>query len=188
LEDTNDLRLLSGYEETDFEPERACTTIRAESKISPDDTLLEIGCGAGYLAQYLSMSNPKYIGVDLSQSLVTKHISLFGNAVLVSQSNDLPFGDKSVDHVVCVGVFQYFDSMEYMVQTLREMERVAKKSVFVGNIRCKISDSVPSKYKYILPTKHFIVQKDMMPEKYRILEAFYDPEHYFNAHLILDSR
>lgn len=179
-ETTNDLRLLSGYEDTDYDPESSWTRLRNEAQIINSDSVLEVGCGAGYMAQYIKKTNDQYVGVEQSLSLVNKHLDILGNAVIAGEANNLPFKDKSVDHIVCIGVFQYFPSKQYMLETLAEFERVARKSIYIGSIRLKSHTVKPNKHKYTGPTQHFTIGPEEFPKTYIRLAAFYDSDNYYN--------
>lgn len=181
--DTKDLRLLSGYEGTDFDPESAWKRIVKESNTEEKDSVLEVGCGAGYVAQHITKTNPDYVGLDQSTSLVNKHLDILGNTVIVGEAGVLPFKDNSFDHVLCIGVFQYFPSKEYALQTLKELERVSRRSVYVGNVRFKSHDNKPKKHLYKGPVQHFIITPEEFPAGYVKTDAFYDPDNYFNMML-----
>ena len=72
--------------------------------IQKQDTVLEVGCGAGALAKYLDC---QYVGIDYSPTLVEKHISLLHHSVLVGEAANLPFKDNSFDKVICYGAVSY---------------------------------------------------------------------------------
>jgi len=92
------------------------------------DTLLEVGCGSGYISEVIHHSRPDishYIGLDraaamtdLGQKTYPEHEFLTGNA------NALPFTDKSID-VVLNGV-SLMHTIDYP-QAIAECARVAKR-------------------------------------------------------------
>lgn len=185
--DTADLCLLSGYENTDFQPYPSVQRLRFETRMNKDELILEVGCGAGYVAQHLTKSNPNYVGIEQSTTIVNKHIDILGNTVIVGEAGDLPFKNNSFDHIICVGVFQYFPSKEYLAQTFKEFERVARKSIYIANIRYKSHDSKPKKHLYDGPTGHFTVTPEEFPDGYVKSDAFYDPDNYFNMIKLIES-
>tara|TARA_R100000808_G_C2151295_1_gene160260 strand:- start:1172 stop:1723 length:552 start_codon:yes stop_codon:yes gene_type:complete len=133
-QDTTDLRLLNGYEDTSIDERMVTEKISNTLGITKESRVLEVGCGAGMLAQHLDCD---YTGVDYSSSLVKKHIEILGNKVFVSPANDLKFQDHSFDFAFSYSVFHYFEDHEYAREVIREMERVAKKGIFVGDIPVK---------------------------------------------------
>lgn len=128
---TQDLLVLNGGEHTSIHPPRLGQLIKEHLEFSAPDSVLEIGCGAGVIAQYLG---PHYVGVDYSQSLVKKHIALLQNSVLHAHAHDLPFKDKSFDKVFAHSVFHYFSDHDYARLVLAEMKRVARSLIFVGDL------------------------------------------------------
>lgn len=126
-----DIRVYDGWEHSNADIRKTAERITAELDIRHEDKVLEVGCGAGALAQYMDC---QYIGIDFSPTLVKKHIEFFQNSVLVAPANDLPFKDGYFDKVFCWGVFLYFDSKEYARQAIEEMKRVCKGGIFIGEL------------------------------------------------------
>ena len=126
-----DLLAFDGYERTQVDMEEVAAEISRRLDIQKEDKVLEVGCGAGALAQYLDCD---YTGIDYSPTLVRRHIELLHNPVLVGEAANLPFKDKTFDKVICYGVFLYFDDKEYAQRAAEELLRVAKKSVLIGEL------------------------------------------------------
>jgi len=76
----DNLLAYDGYEATKVDMEEVAYQITRRLNLKPDDTVLEVGCGAGALAQYLDC---RYVGIDYSHTLVEKHIELLHHSVLV---------------------------------------------------------------------------------------------------------
>ena len=129
----SDLRLLSGYEDTDFEPESYAHMWKDHVGYAPDESILDVGCGAGYLGSHLPEKN--YVGVEQAQSLADVYIGNSRRAILVAGAETLPFKDNSFDHVICHSVLQYLSSKKTAIQAVEELTRVAAKTVFIGDIR-----------------------------------------------------
>lgn len=127
----DDLLAFDGYEATKVDMEEVSHEIMNRLDIQKQDTVLEVGCGAGALARYLDC---KYVEIDYSPTLVQKHIELLHHSVLVGEAADLPFKDHSFDKVICYGVFLYFDDKEYADRAMKELLRVARKSVLIGEL------------------------------------------------------
>ena len=181
-ENDHDLQRLGGYEDTDFNPVTSWGRCQTELGMSKDDSILEVGCGAGYLAQYITATNNEYVGVDYARSLVNRHIAELGHAVIQGEAIDLPFGDGSFDYVVCVGVLAYFDSLDYLKAALKEFERIARKGVYLGNVRCVAREGASSKNVIAGgETRHLIIGMEDLPMQYKCVDGFYDTAHYFNA-------
>ena len=126
------LEEFDGYEDTCADVHEIADKITNAINITENDTILEVACGAGGLAQYLKYK--QYVGVDYSSSLVKKHIEILKNSVLEGEANDLIFKDKSFDIVICYGAFHYFPNMKYAKQAISEFERVARKAIFIGDL------------------------------------------------------
>ncbi len=125
------LLAFDGYERTQVNMKEVAAEISRRLDIQKEDKVLEVGCGAGALAQYLDCD---YTGIDYSPTLVRRHIELLHNPVLVGEAANLPFKDKTFDKVICYGVFLYFDNKKYAQRATEELLRVAKKGVLIGEL------------------------------------------------------
>jgi ubiquinone/menaquinone biosynthesis C-methylase UbiE len=129
--ETADLKTLDGFESTAVMPQAVMHEISRAMDIGASDSVLEVGCGAGMLAEHATC---RYVGIDYSRSMVKKHIALLGNSVLLGEASDLPFKDNCFDKVFAFSIFQYFPSRAYAQTAIAEMLRVARTAVFVGDL------------------------------------------------------
>ncbi len=167
-----DLLAYDGYEATKVDMEEVARQITRRLDIQKTDKVLEVGCGAGALAQYLDCD---YVGIDYSPTLVQKHIELLHHSVLTGEAADLPFKDQSFDKVICYGVYLYFDNKEYAANATKELLRVARKGVLIGEIPMQSHR-----------TEHLLFSKEEF-EDWNLSDGFYDPykKDRFNAVRIL---
>ena len=162
------LLAFDGYERTHVNMKEVAAEISRRLDIQKEDKVLEVGCGAGALAQYLDCD---YTGIDYSPTLVRRHIELLHNPVLVGEAANLPFKDKTFDKVICYGVFLYFDNKKYAQRATEELLRVAKKGVLIGELPIR---------------SHRMEHLLFTPEEFEgwdISDGFYDPyrKDRFNA-------
>lgn len=173
--DTNDLQLLSGYENTKFDPKHSWSHIKKHFNIT-SESILEVGSGPGYIAQYIDNF---YLGIEQSYPLCEKCNTLAKKPCIGGEASNLPFKDDSFDYVICVGVLQYFPDHTYTIKALAEMKRVARKGVYVGSVRYKTHDKKLEKHIYKGPITHLLHSPDMFPE-FEEDETFYNKSEYFN--------
>ncbi len=167
---TNCLEELDGYEDTVADVKEIARQIVKELDIKETDTVLEVACGAGGLAQYIKCA--EYVGIDYSTSLVKRHIKLLNNSVLHGEANNLVFKDKTFDKVFCFGAFHYFPNEEYAKQAIAELKRVAKEAIFIGDLPLTSHRE-----------EHLLYEKKDF-EGWKIMNGFYNPSR-FNVSLKL---
>jgi len=102
------------------------------SKIEPaqPSTLLDSGCGEGYLADELKRSFPgcRITGIDASEGAIDYARLHFGSSaeLHVGDLFALPFPDRSFDVVVCSEVLEHLDDP---ARAFAELRRVARRRV-----------------------------------------------------------
>lgn len=129
---TDDLRTLDGFEHTTIDPVAVAQQIVALLNLRPDDRVLEVGCGAGMLARHIPGD---YVGVDYSPAMVRRFLDLQpGRVAQVCAARRLPFADRSFDKVFAFSVFQYFPDAAYADAAIAEMRRVARRTLFIGDL------------------------------------------------------
>lgn len=169
-----DMLAFDGYEKTRIDMKQVAMNIIRELDIKKEDRVLEVGCGAGALAQYLQCD---YVGVDYSPTLVKKHIKFLRNSVLAGEADNLIFKDKTFDKVISYGVFMYFDNKQYAQRAISEFKRVAKKGILIGDLPMKSHSS-----------DHLLFSKKEF-EGWKITEGFYDPyrDSRFNVTMLMEN-
>tara|TARA_A100001515_G_scaffold32182_1_gene25082 strand:+ start:393 stop:986 length:594 start_codon:yes stop_codon:yes gene_type:complete len=178
LSESTDLLFLDGYEhlKIQFSSFEICKKIISLSDIKVGDSILEVGCGAGFLSREFQ-NDYNYVGVDYSSPIIDKHRQLFPkHEILVSNSNDLPFANEHFDFVFCFGLFQYLKDMDHAKQTISEMYRVSKNGIFLGDLKSEKTRK-----------EHFVYpKKDLQKVGFQISECVYDSRDVdrFNAVLM----
>lgn len=129
---TQDLKVLDGFESLNISEQEISRNIATYLKLQPADKVLEVGCGAGMISQFLECD---YYGVDYSLGMLDKHREILGRVNLFHcEANKLPFPDKFFDKAFSFSVFQYLPTLEYAHDAIAEMMRVTKGNIYVGDI------------------------------------------------------
>lgn len=157
-----DVAFLNGsWGDQDIDSTYISDKIKEICNLTAGDKILEVGCGAGWLGRHFDKKC--YVGVDKSQSMIEKNKQLVGSPSVVSEANHLPFEDNAFEHVFIFSVVHYFQDIEYLESVLQECERVAKKHVFIGDLRQEGRQQVSGKdvipHKFEL--KHLICPKSL---------------------------
>ena len=133
--DITDIAVYDGWEKSSTGMKETAFNIAEFLDIKPNDRVLEVGCGAGGLAQYLDCI---YTGIDFSLPLTRRCMQFFKLPAIYAEANDIPFKDGYFDKCFSWGVFLYFPSEEYGVEVIKEMMRVTNhssgKHIFIGDI------------------------------------------------------
>jgi len=94
--------------------------------VTPGDTLLDVGIGTGLGSLPFHKAGLRILGMDLSDEMLKGAESKGFVSELTKHdltSLPYPYGDQSLDHVICVGVLQLFPSPE---PVFREASRVLR--------------------------------------------------------------
>ncbi len=169
----DDIRVYDGWEKSTADMEETAVKITKLLDIKPTDRVLEVGCGAGGLAQYMRCD---YIGIDFSETLVKRCMEFYQKSAVLSEANDIPFKDLYFDKCFSWGVFLYFPNWEYTKQVIREMKRVTKQGIFIGELPEESHDN-----------KHQLYQEGQFAEEGFITERGWSEPYCdirFNAYLL----
>lgn len=92
-------------------------------------TVIDIGCGEGYLAnQIKGFVSAKTFVADISHSAIKRAGQIYGINGVVADIHNMPFRDKSFDLVTCTEVIEHLTDPQAAV---RELERIANKMLLV---------------------------------------------------------
>jgi SAM-dependent methyltransferase len=96
--------------------------------LSPETTLLEVGCASGFLAQGFSPHVGRYTGVDLSPvSLkLAGRLPLSNAEFKRGDGTALPFADAHFDRALCYDVFTNISDLNTCRRVIGEMARVTR--------------------------------------------------------------
>ena len=104
----------------------SCRDIAGQIKELPYESLLDVGCGTGYLLELLTKQrSAHYCGADLSDEMirVAKGKRIEGAVFIVSSADKLPYPDESFDIVTCSQSFHHYP---YPEKAMQEAMRVLK--------------------------------------------------------------
>ena len=92
--------------------------------LRPEDTILSVGSGAGLSFEVFNDSNP-ITGIDIQD---VSPLADRPNFSYVRRTEDrLPFGDRSFDVVICIGVLEHLPEPELLRTTCAEIQRVGSR-------------------------------------------------------------
>jgi ubiquinone/menaquinone biosynthesis C-methylase UbiE len=104
-------------------------SIAQQLDLTPQHTLLEVGCATGFLALGLSPRALHYTGVDLSRKAiqVAARLNLKNATFRQAYGEHLPFPEEHFERSICYDVVTNFPTFDYLKPIVQEMVRVTKK-------------------------------------------------------------
>lgn len=104
----------------------SCRDIASRLKDVPYASLLDVGCGTGFLIDLLTRQHPaQYTGLDLSPEMIrmAKLKQIHGAEFVIGSADSLPFPDAAFDIVTCSQSFHHYP---YQEKAMSEVLRVLK--------------------------------------------------------------
>ena len=100
-------------------------------------SLLDVGCGNGYLASLFQKFVGSISGVDYAPSMIdVARKKILQGYFEVSSADQLPFADGMFDRSLSYSIFHYFTSNKQVYDSIDELCRVTKKGglVLIGDL------------------------------------------------------
>lgn len=91
------------------------------------NSILDIGCGTGYISQQLKNHSSFCVGCDFDKARI-KFAKDLGICVVLGDGKNLPFRSSSFDGVVAIELLEHVQNPE---DILKEIKRVSKGSVLI---------------------------------------------------------
>jgi len=97
------------------------------TELKPNELILDLGCGTGFLFQHINKSIRLLVGLDISSKALreakkrTKNLS--NTALIRADADNTPFPDHIFDKVFAITVLQ---NMPDPMKTITEMKRIGK--------------------------------------------------------------
>ena len=107
-------------------------TMQAHFGLRAGSSLLDVGCGKGFMLHDLAALIPGIVvkGVDISEYAIGHAIEDMKSHVQVANASKLPFPDESFDVVISINTVHNLERDE-CGQALREIERVSRRGSFI---------------------------------------------------------
>ena len=107
-------------------------TFQAHWGLTSASSILDVGCAKGFMMHDFAELIPEITvkGIDVSEYAVKNSIEDMRPHVQVADAKSLPYEDKSFDYVISVTTIHNLERAE-LVQSLREIERVARLGSFI---------------------------------------------------------
>lgn len=106
--------------------------MREYYNLKSDASILDVGCGKGFMLFDFKMLMPKsrLVGLDISNYAYENAIPEIQPDIQIGNAKQLPFEDNSFDLVLGINVVHNLDLVECK-QAIQEIERVSKRHKFI---------------------------------------------------------
>jgi len=95
--------------------------------ITPDDKVLDLGCGNGRFYRLIQQKTNDYVGIDSSEELIAEAERQHPEASFkVANALKLPFLDNFFDKVLSIAVLHHIPSKKFREKFFKEITRVIK--------------------------------------------------------------
>ncbi|MAX81147.1 MAG: SAM-dependent methyltransferase [Crocinitomicaceae bacterium] len=134
--------------------------LKQQLDLQDTDTILDVGCGNGFLLEHLAPRNA-LAGVDYAEQMINLANSRLQGDFRVASADQLPFENEQFDKVLCYSILHYMQGETMGQKVLEECIRVTKKGgvIFIGDIldqteENRIKSSSDLEYEKKIPLIH----------------------------------
>ena len=101
-------------------------------KLNSNSSVLDIGCGKGFMLYDLSRAVPgiEISGVDISEYAIANSMEEIKDKLKVGNAKSLDYSDNSFDVVISINTIHNLDQNE-CGQALQEIERISRSNSFI---------------------------------------------------------
>lgn len=92
-----------------------------------NESVLDIGCGNGFLMKHLLAHGKNVVGIDISDYAVAHPMAGCEGRIFKGSVLDIPYEDKSFDVAIAFSLLEHLPEKD-AVQALKEIKRVSKKA------------------------------------------------------------
>ena len=138
-----ELKRIDGFDSTGLTTTLIDSMIRqhenlsAALKLTTDENIFEVGCGAGANLYLFARDGLKVGGLDYSATLLDIAKKILPaekvSELICAGADDLPT-EKIFDAVVSIGVFIYFDNLDYAERVLEKMFQKSRRAIAVLDV------------------------------------------------------
>ena len=125
------------------------------------DSILDYGCGPGFLVDYLEKTNARIHGMDISETYVKMCQEKFkANQNLsfsVTKSYDFEelrkiIIEKKVNKVIILSILQYYQTDKQVEELVLSLQKIAKEQPF----NCVLADIIPENHQFIADVMNLV--------------------------------
>lgn len=126
---------LYGYGGYNYHPRFWTDTVRRfrdHYQLPPDASILDVGCGKGFMLHDFSLLMPHatLAGIDISSYAIERAMEDMRDRIQVANAKSLPFPDQSFDLVISINTVHNLE-LEECKTALREIQRVSRRHAFL---------------------------------------------------------
>lgn len=94
--------------------------------------VLDVPCGTGRLRGVLERRGMRYVGADVSSTMLAEAASDVDAALVLADAERLPFAEDSFDVVVCCRLLHHLQDEDVLESVVRELVRVSSRMVIAS--------------------------------------------------------
>ncbi len=129
--------------------------------LAEDASILDVGCAKGFMLFDFKklMPDATVAGIDVSEYAIENAKEEVKEYLQVGDAKDIPFGDDSFDLVISINTVHNLE-LEECKQSLREIQRVARKHAFLVVDAFRTEEEHASLLKWNLTAKTYMHVKE----------------------------